>query len=195
MRKKFLPLLAAAVTATVLLSGCGTSTTSKTGGQSPTAPAPAPTQPAPAPAPDTTPPPKQDIPDSDKQQVVVYRADQNASKLVKETETTAKLTSETKLSAVLFGMLKQSNPASHTIAPVPPKVELLGATLDKGTLTLNFNDEVTRLQGSATETLFVDAVNKTMFEDIKSANKIKYQINGKPADVLTQLVVKDGFTR
>ncbi|PWK15694.1 GerMN domain-containing protein [Tumebacillus permanentifrigoris] len=187
MKKTILPILLATITTTALLTGCGTdtSTTTKPGAVTPT----------PAPAPETTPPPKQEIPDRDTQQVTVYRADQNATKLVKETETTAKMASETKFASVLFDMLKKSNPTSHTIAPVPPKVELIGVTLEQGTLTLNFNDEVTRLQGSATETIFVDAVNKTMFDDLTSVTTIKYQINGQPAEVLTQLVVKDGFHR
>lgn len=184
MRGKFLPLLLAAVTTTALLVGCGTST--KTGGEGSTTPTP---------APDTTTQPKQDTPDSEKQQVVVYRSDQNATKLIKEMETTEKVSSESKLSGVLFDMLKKSNPTSNTIAPVPSKVELLDVVLEDGTLTLNFNDEVTRLQGSATETMFVDAVNKTMFEDLKSVTKIKYKINGQDAEVLTQLTVRDGFTR
>ncbi|MBL0388709.1 GerMN domain-containing protein [Tumebacillus sp. ITR2] len=189
-----LPLLVA-----VALTGCGSQTSSVKDGHPPdtttqppasnsaVVPNPPPTQ--------TTPPPKADVPDQDKVQVAVYKSDANATKLVKETATIAKMSSDSKRAAVIFGLLKEGNPSTKTIATVPAKVELLSATVEGGTLTLNFNDEATRLQGSTTETMFVDAVNKTMFDDFQNVTKIKYQINGKDAEVLTQLVVKDGFKR
>lgn len=167
----------------VLLTGCSTPSMDDTHRQ------PAPSQ---EPVPQE---PKTDVPGQDTLQVTVYRPDQNAMQLVKETATIAKMESDSKRAAVMFGLLKQSNPETHTLAPVPPQVELLSATIENGTLILNFNEAATHVQGSTGETMFVDALNKTMFDSFANVTKIKYQINGKDADVLNQLVVKDGFTR
>ncbi|KEO82600.1 GerMN domain-containing protein [Tumebacillus flagellatus] len=205
MKKIILPLLLA-----LTLAGCGSQTsnskdvkdwtppdqssqgsgTSQPPSNSAVIPNPPPAQTEPAPVQKGP-----DVPPADQVQVAVYKSDQNATKLVKETVTIAKMASDSKRAAVIFGLLKESNPQAQTIATVPAKVELLGATVENGVLTLNFNDEVTRLQGSTTETMFVDSVNQTMFADFQNVSKIKYQINGKDADVLTQLVVKDGFRR
>jgi hypothetical protein len=148
--------------------------------------------PPPAPAAGTD---KLDVPPDAITQSVVYRSNKDATKLVKEPFSHAKMASESKRAYVIFDQLKKSG--SGTVSAVPDYVQISqgGITIEAGVMTLNFNDGVTRLQGSTTETMFIDAVNKTMFENFADVKKIKYQINGKDAKVLTQMSVANGFVR
>jgi hypothetical protein len=146
--------------------------------------------PPPQPAPGTD---KLDVPPDAIMQSVVYRSNKDATQLVKETFSHAKMASESKRALVIFDQLKKSG--AGTVAAVPDYVQIQGITIADGVMTLNYNDGVTRLQGSTTETMFVDAVNKTMFENFPSVKKIKYQINGKDAKVLTQMSIDKGFNR
>lgn len=162
---------------TFLSVGCGTNTKETGEGVSNGTP-PAPSQGA---------QPKQEVP-AEQIEVKLYIPNADATGVTEEKTKIAEETSDAKKAQTLFDLLKKKG-------SVPEPVLVKGAVVEGDVLKIDFNSAVTNLQGAATETMFVEAVNRTMFANLPNVNKIQYTIEGKAEKALTSLSIADGFNR
>jgi hypothetical protein len=188
MKKGFL-LGALLFSAGVLLSACGSPSTGSDANP------PKKTQePAQQPPVSQTPPSvnRDEIPDASKVEVEVYRGSRDGTAVVKEKAVIPKMASVEKKVMVLFNLLKESG--QNTAPSVPLKVQLSGAKIENGVMTLDLSQDVQSMS-STEERLFVEAVPQTMFANFADVNKVMFTIGGQPADALSQSDVSKGIPR
>lgn len=131
------------------------------------------------------------------QEVTVYRSNSDASGLVGERMAIDKSNDTTMKAMEAFKLLKTTPKEESSASVVPQNVNLKGATTtNSGTnLILDFTETALFIPGTASEQLFVDGVNKTMFELLPEVNHILYHVEGKPTPTLSHLDVSQGFSR
>lgn len=170
------------VSASLLLSACGTS--SSTGGKDGS-----PQQPASG---SQSPSANDKKPEESTEQVTVYRGNQDASDVVKESATMPKTTDAEKRVLQLLDLLKEQG--SNSVPSFPQRVKVLGTPIADGVLTLNLSQEAQSMS-SAEEIMFLKAIPQTIFDNDQQVKTIKFQVNGKDVDTLTQMDVSKGISK
>lgn len=131
-------------------------------------------------------------PDASQIEVTVYRGNQDASAVVKEKAKVSKVEDTEKKMLVLFGLLKEKG--KDTVPSVPEKVSLNSVKLAGGVLTLDVSQNVQSMS-SAEELMFVEALPSTVFDNFPEVTTVKFTIDGKPAEALSQTDVSKGISR
>ncbi|ASS75997.1 hypothetical protein CIG75_14180 [Tumebacillus algifaecis] len=184
MKKRMLGF-ALLIGASLVMTACGSSQTAKQPAQTPEQQQPAGSQSSPSVN-------RDDVPDASKEEITVYRGNQDGTAVVKEKHSIAKMESKEKKMTVLFNLLQESG--QNSAPSVPKRVQLKSAVLAGDVLTLDLSQDVQSMS-STEETIFMEALPSTVFDNLTDVNTIKFKINGEDAQALSQMDVSKGIAR